>query len=124
MQHPDLAADRAGEHVGASGLIDDQMLVTVDPLASHVQMTGVGGGLKDEPEQALASVRERWKGKDFQPPFRATVFGGRGSLDRWLRSEDAGPRGGPQGGDARREGHRVGVQPQGLRLRGAPAAQA
>jgi len=38
-------------------------------------MTGVGGGLKDEPEQALASVRERWKGKDFRrrPPARWSV---------------------------------------------------
>lgn len=49
--------------VHRTGLRNNQVLVTVDPLAGHVQVTRVGGGLEQEPEQALTNVRERWKGK-------------------------------------------------------------
>ncbi len=49
--------------VHRAGLRDNQVLVTVDPFAGHVQVTRVGGGLEQEPEQALTNVREPWKGK-------------------------------------------------------------
>ena len=65
------------------GYPDHQVLVTVESLASQVEMPRVGGRLHQEPEHARAGVGERWEGEDL----------GRGPPGRWCVEVHLGEHG-------------------------------